>query len=145
MQAENERNFHVFYQLLAGADDKMRTEFYLGPPEEYALLNTSGCIYIDGVDDAAEFHDNLVCFSVFLNSRNKYLPVRLQEAMDGLNFTADQKHSILQICAAILHLGNIQFVPNADGTGSVIANEDGAYFFRSLSFFISNNFSFLNS
>mmetsp|Transcript_7888 Transcript_7888/g.13279 ORF Transcript_7888/g.13279 Transcript_7888/m.13279 type:complete len:1294 (-) Transcript_7888:21-3902(-) len=105
LQAENERNFHVFYQLLAGADDQMRTDFYLGPPEEYELLNKSGCIYIEGTDDAQEFHENL-------------------EAMDGLNFSPDEKRSILQICAAILHLGNIRFVPNSDGTGSVIENED---------------------
>ena len=44
--------------------------------------------------------------------------------MDGLNFSPDEKHSILQICAAILHLGNIQFIPNSDGSGSAIANED---------------------
>ena len=44
--------------------------------------------------------------------------------MDGLNISPDEKRGILQICAAILHLGNIQFAPNSDGTGSVIANED---------------------
>ena len=38
----------------------MRTDFYLGPPEEYEFLNKSGCIYIDGTDDAEEFHENLV-------------------------------------------------------------------------------------
>ena len=45
--------------------------------------------------------------------------------MDGLNFSPDEKRSILQICAAILHLGNIRFIPNSDGTGSVVENEDG--------------------
>lgn len=105
LQAGNERNFHIFYQLLAGADDQMRTDFYLGPPEEYEFLNKSGCIYIDGTDDAEEFKENL-------------------DAMDGLNISADEKYSILQICAAILHLGNIQFAPNADGSGSIIKNEE---------------------
>ena len=60
LQADNERNFHVFYQLLAGADDEMRREFYLGAPEDYEFLNKSGCIYIEGTDDAADFHENLV-------------------------------------------------------------------------------------
>lgn len=39
----------------------MRTDFYLGPPEEYELLNKSGCIEIDGVDDGADFREVLVC------------------------------------------------------------------------------------
>lgn len=45
----------------------MRTDFYLGPPEEYELLNKSGCIYIDGVDDAADFKENLVSDYRLLN------------------------------------------------------------------------------
>lgn len=45
--------------------------------------------------------------------------------MDGLNFTQEEKYSIFKTCAAVLHLGNIQFGPNSDGTGSVIVNEDG--------------------
>lgn len=48
--------------------------------------------------------------------------------MDGLNFAPDEKYSILKICAAILHLGNVQFKPNSDGTGSIVANEDGLLF-----------------
>ena len=97
----------------------MRTDFYLGPPEEYELLNKSGCIYIEGTDDAQEFHENL-------------------EAMDGLNFSPDEKRSILQICAAILHLGNIRFVPNSDGTGSVIENEDGMIYYKIIFIYINS-------
>jgi myosin heavy subunit len=44
--------------------------------------------------------------------------------MDGLNFSPEEKKAIIQICAAILHLGNIVFTPNSDGTGSVIQNEE---------------------
>ena len=47
--------------------------------------------------------------------------------MDQLNFSKDEKRSILRICAAILHLGNIEFAPNKDATGSVIVNETGLF------------------
>ena len=49
--------------------------------------------------------------------------------MDQLKFSPDEKRSILRICAAILHLGNIEFAPNKDGTGSVIVNEPGSFTF----------------
>jgi hypothetical protein len=45
--------------------------------------------------------------------------------MDILKFTPDEKKSLLRVCAAILHLGNIVFIPNDDGTGSIIQNNDG--------------------
>lgn len=60
IQAPNERNFHIFYQLLAGADDALRQELYLDDPENFTYLNQSGCISIDGTDDAADFHENMV-------------------------------------------------------------------------------------
>jgi myosin heavy subunit len=41
-QAKNERNFHIFYQLLAGADEKLKEELYLDRPENFLYLNTTG-------------------------------------------------------------------------------------------------------
>lgn len=53
--------------------------------------------------------------------------------MDILKFSPDEKKSLLRVCAAILHLGNIVFIPNDDGTGSVIQNNDGMlYYFCNL-------------
>jgi hypothetical protein len=41
-QAKNERNFHIFYQLLAGADEKLREELYLDQPQNFLYLNSTG-------------------------------------------------------------------------------------------------------
>lgn len=41
-QAKNERNFHIFYQLLAGADAKTREELYLDDPQNFLYLNSTG-------------------------------------------------------------------------------------------------------
>ncbi|TRY96167.1 hypothetical protein DNTS_008375, partial [Danionella cerebrum] len=38
-QEHNERNYHVFYYLLAGASEEERTAFHLKKPEEYHYLN----------------------------------------------------------------------------------------------------------
>lgn len=44
----------------------------------------------------------------------------LQHAMEGLNLEQEDATSMFQICAAILHLGNICFDPQTSGDGSVI-------------------------
>lgn len=89
-QSSNERNYHIFYQLIAGADATMKSKYYLRNPAEYAYLNQSGCYKIDGVDDAAEFRDVI-------------------EAMKTLQFSASTIDSILKVISAILLLGNIEF------------------------------------
>jgi len=38
---EGERNYHVFYQMLAGATDEERAEWQLGPPESFYYLSQS--------------------------------------------------------------------------------------------------------
>ena len=46
----------MFYQLLAGLSAKERDQLHLTlEVEQFRLLGQSGCITINGVDDAAEF------------------------------------------------------------------------------------------
>ncbi len=56
-QTKGERNFHVFYQLLAGADAATKQEFGLRPPQAYSYLSESECFTVDGTNDAAEFKE----------------------------------------------------------------------------------------
>ncbi|EGE04139.1 myosin Myo4 [Trichophyton equinum CBS 127.97] len=49
-----ERNYHIFYQLIAGATDAERQELGLLTVEEFDYLNQGGTPVIDGVDDKAE-------------------------------------------------------------------------------------------
>jgi myosin heavy subunit len=51
-QAKNERNFHIFYQLLAGADEKLKEELYLDRPENFLYLNTTGTHPLAHIDIA---------------------------------------------------------------------------------------------
>jgi hypothetical protein len=99
-QAPEERNYHIFYQLLRGADAGLREQLGLLEPEEFNYTNQSGCIDIPGVDDSEEFTAVVGSFS-------------------KLGFSQEEQTSVLAIIGAILHLGNIQFV--ADGDKSVVA------------------------
>lgn len=88
-QNAHERNYHVFYQLLAGASKELKKKFLLdGSVEDYVFLN-KGCKYINGVDDASNF-------SV------------LKESFSIMGFSEDEQFSILKVVASILHLGNLK-------------------------------------
>ncbi|XP_071795334.1 unconventional myosin-Ie-like [Asterias amurensis] len=102
-QKVSERNFHIFYQLLCGADDEMKQSFGLTNPDYYYYLNQSGTYKVDGTNDTQEFGDTL-------------------SAMSVIGISEEDQLSVLNCVAAILHLGNIQF--SEQGNYAVVAEED---------------------
>lgn len=58
---ESERSYHVFYQILA--NEEIRNTFRLKSASDYRYLNQSGCLSVDGIDDAEDFDRMLVSFS----------------------------------------------------------------------------------
>lgn len=102
-----ERNFHVFYQLCAGAEASFREDLRLKDAKGFHYTNQSSCFELKGVDDAEEFR-------------------RTIEAMDVIGITKDEQKSIMSVIAGILHLGNVHFVDSAESTdeGCDLAGED---------------------
>ncbi|KAF7478538.1 hypothetical protein GHT09_010347 [Marmota monax] len=89
-QAKNERNYHIFYELLAGLPAQLRQAFSLQEAETYYYLNQGGNCEITGKSDADDFR-------------------RLLAAMEVLGFSGEDQDSIFRILASILHLGNVYF------------------------------------
>jgi myosin heavy subunit len=54
-----ERNYHIFYQLLAAGDanEQLQTRMKLQDPELFHFTGQSGVIHIEGVSDEKEFDD----------------------------------------------------------------------------------------
>ncbi|KAF3858547.1 hypothetical protein F7725_011748 [Dissostichus mawsoni] len=54
-QALEERNYHVFYCMLAGATAEEKKTLNLGDAKEYKFLSKGGCIQCDSRDDAKDY------------------------------------------------------------------------------------------
>ncbi|XP_035520725.1 unconventional myosin-IXAa-like [Morone saxatilis] len=107
-QEHNERNYHVFYYLLAGASDEERKSFHLLKPEEYHYLNQmtkkSHKLHWDNYYES----DLQDCFTVE-GEDLKHDFERLQLAMEMVGFLPTTRKQIFSLLSAILHLGNIRY------------------------------------
>uniref|UniRef100_A0A8C4P035 Myosin-IXa n=1 Tax=Dicentrarchus labrax TaxID=13489 RepID=A0A8C4P035_DICLA len=106
-QEHNERNYHVFYYLLAGASEEERKSFHLLKPEEYHYLNQmtkkSHKLHWDNY-----YESDLDCFTVE-GEDLKHDFERLQLAMEMVGFLPTTRKQIFSLLSAILHLGNIRY------------------------------------
>ncbi|XP_076142942.1 unconventional myosin-IXAa isoform X4 [Alosa pseudoharengus] len=107
-QEHNERNYHVFYYLLAGTTDEEKKEFHLKKPEEYHYLNQMTKkphrLHWDNYYES-EAQD---CFTVE-GEDLKHDFERLQLAMEMVGFLPATRKQIFSLLSAILHLGNIRY------------------------------------
>ncbi|XP_052360209.1 unconventional myosin-XV-like, partial [Oncorhynchus keta] len=108
LQARDERNYHIFYEMLSGLPPQQRQAFYLQEAETYYYLNQGGDCGIAGKSDREDF-------------------LRLLAAMEILHFTPDDQASIFRVLSSILHLGNVYFQRyEADGqeVASVVSAQE---------------------
>ncbi|XP_068102481.1 unconventional myosin-XV [Hyperolius riggenbachi] len=89
-QAKNERNYHIFYEMLAGLPAQQKQMFYLQDAETYYYLNQGGNCEIPSKSDMEDFR-------------------RLLNAMESLSFSMEEQDSIFRILSSILHMGNVYF------------------------------------
>ncbi|XP_036098970.1 unconventional myosin-IXa isoform X4 [Molossus molossus] len=105
-QEHNERNYHVFYYLLAGASEEERLAFHLKQPEEYHYLNQITKKPLRQSWDDYCYDSEPDCFTVE-GEDLKHDFERLQLAMEMVGFLPKTRRQIFSLLSAILHLGNI--------------------------------------
>jgi myosin V len=94
VQAPGERNFHIFYELLAGLSQEERRGLKIEneTARDFRLTSSSGTFTRrDGVDDRESFKD-------------------LQQAWDTIGVTPTEQTDIYGVLCALLHLSNVSFV-----------------------------------
>lgn len=88
-QATEERTFHIFYQLLAGATPEQKADFILENPKSYPFLS-SGALPVPGIDDSAEFQATI-------------------KSMNIMGMNQEDFNSIFRIVSSVLLFGSMQF------------------------------------
>lgn len=90
-QGPFERNYHVFYYLLSGANDTERELLHLLPVDRYCYLNTKN-LSLENCDENYEFS-------------------RLKQSMEMVGFSAEKQRRLFMVLSAVLLLGNVAFLP----------------------------------
>lgn len=109
-QAEGERNYHVFYMLIAGCkkEPKLRAALQLADPQDYHYLDQSGVTEAEGFNDEAEYEDMIRSYGT-------------------LQYSDAEKQTVFAIFAACLHASNVHFEKVAkamEEDGSRVANPE---------------------
>ncbi|CAD7080323.1 unnamed protein product [Hermetia illucens] len=103
-QSAGERNFHIFYQMLAGASDELLRDLQLKRNLDcyyYLSDGANGCV--SRINDSDNFRT-------------------VKRAMSIIELSDREQKEIFEIVASILHMGNIGFTEN-EGVAQILKPE----------------------
>ncbi|ORX97267.1 Myo2 class V myosin [Basidiobolus meristosporus CBS 931.73] len=106
-QPDIERNYHIFYQLCAGATPEEKEELKIGEHGSYHYLNQGGQGVIPGVDDREELE-------------------LTRKSLSLIGISPEIQKDIFRVLAALLHLGNIK-IGGSDKLGAMIDEADPSF------------------
>ncbi|XP_067339483.1 unconventional myosin-Vb isoform X1 [Channa argus] len=104
-QAEDERNYHIFYQLCASTSLPEFKDLGLSSAQDFTYSSLGENIFIEGVNDAEDFK-------------------KTREAFTLLGIKDSSQNNIFKIIASILHLGNVEICIERDGESCHISKDD---------------------
>ncbi|XP_074534428.1 unconventional myosin-Vc [Halichoeres trimaculatus] len=99
-QAENERNYHIFYQMCSCANLPEFKSLRLLSADKFQYTCMGGDITIEGVDDKKDMEETRRTFSL-------------------LGLKEDFQADVFKVLAAILHLGNVEIKNSGSDKSSV--------------------------
>ncbi|RMX66415.1 hypothetical protein KXD40_002070 [Peronospora effusa] len=101
--AEGERNYHIFYQLLAGLPSQERKEFGLDPDCKYRYAGSLAEMQIPGLDDSKWFTST-------------------KKSLSTIGLDAVAQKTLFKILAGVLLLGEVTFDKSGE-SGSRISSD----------------------
>merc|ERR1719346_594126 len=88
-QAGDERTFHIFYQLLTGASQELKSQMILEDARNYTFM-TKGAVRVPGIEDVEEFQMTI-------------------QSMKVMGISDEDMNSIWRVISASLLFGNMEF------------------------------------
>ncbi|XP_028968775.1 unconventional myosin-VI [Galendromus occidentalis] len=118
-QSKDERNYHIFYQLLAGADNDLRQKLGLTNPDNYNYLRSGLTRYfvsssnkLDSTKASKDHQKQGPLKDPVLDDSEDFK--RLDKSLELIGLDKERRFYVYAIVAAVLHLGNVQFEENPD-------------------------------
>ncbi|XP_058422733.1 unconventional myosin-VI isoform X1 [Diceros bicornis minor] len=116
VQGKEERNYHIFYRLCAGASEDIRGKLHLSSPDNFRYLNRGCTRYFANKETDKQILQNrkspeyLKAGSLkdpLLDDHGDF--IRMCTAMKKIGLDDEEKLDLFRVVAGVLHLGNIDF------------------------------------
>ncbi|XP_052436781.1 unconventional myosin-VI [Carassius gibelio] len=133
MQSAEERNYHIFYRLCAGASEDIRNMLHLNSPENFRYLNRGCTRYFANKDSDKQIMQNRkspehgkagALKDPLLDDLGDFN--RMVVAMRKIGLDDTEKLNLFRVVAGVLHLGNIDFEETGSTSGGcILKNQTG--------------------
>ncbi|XP_073935622.1 unconventional myosin-VI isoform X7 [Castor canadensis] len=116
VQGKEERNYHIFYRLCAGASEDIREKLHLSSPDNFRYLNRGCTRYFANKETDKQILQNrkspeyIKAGSLkdpLLDDHGDF--IRMCTAMKKIGLDDEEKLDLFRVVAGVLHLGNIDF------------------------------------
>uniref|UniRef100_A0A6M2DFQ7 Putative myosin class ii heavy chain n=1 Tax=Xenopsylla cheopis TaxID=163159 RepID=A0A6M2DFQ7_XENCH len=123
VQSPEERNYHVFYMLCAGAPKELRQKLKLGKPDDYRYLK-EGCTQYFTTPATEKYLSSDQKSKTMIASGGLRDPLLddvkdfqlLDQALKRIGLSDAECFEIYSLVAAVLHLGNVGFEETPEDT-----------------------------
>merc|ERR1719264_135069 len=103
-QADEERSFHVFYQLLAGTSQEQKKKYILEPAKNYTFLSQND-MTVGAFDDAEEFDATM-------------------QALRIMGVAEEDLDSIWKVVSGVMLFGNMEFKQESRNSDQAVLADD---------------------
>uniref|UniRef100_A0AAQ5YD90 Unconventional myosin-VI n=1 Tax=Amphiprion ocellaris TaxID=80972 RepID=A0AAQ5YD90_AMPOC len=127
MQSNDERNYHIFYRLCAGASEDLKKKLHLDSPDSFRYLNRGCTRYFASKDSDKQIMQNRkspehiktgALKDPLLDDQGDFNRMCVAMKKIGLNDT--EKLDLFRVVAGVLHLGNIDFEETGSSSGGCV-------------------------
>ncbi|XP_072534758.1 myosin VIa isoform X2 [Salminus brasiliensis] len=132
-QSQEERNYHIFYRLCAGATEDIREKFHLTSPDSFRYLNRGCTRYFATKDTDKQILQNRKSpehlkagplKDPLLDDQGDFN--RMVVAMKKIGLDDAEKLDLFRVVAGVLHLGNIDFEEAGSTSGGCILKKQSS-------------------